>query len=301
MVIRSSLFGAANPADFFTNNGSRVSNTERKRSAFTLIELLVVVAIIAVLAAMLLPALQNAKEQGKRAVCLSNMRQIHLTLMTYADDNNGFFPPVETPAASVVFRTALMGAAEDSLSNPTSWLGRTFRNQRILLCPGMDSAVSKSRYYNPTDPANPPNIINGMGTYRVWASTGFYNPAANIFFGHYLPWGLTEESNSRRAPCPNVHFAGSTLNPDGGQHQSPAPVYIPPAAQMPAILDGFTPSSGFNVLYAAPGPSVLNAANNHWRLNGGNILYLDGHGEWKKISDVPVNRFPAGGGYDVYW
>jgi prepilin-type N-terminal cleavage/methylation domain-containing protein/prepilin-type processing-associated H-X9-DG protein len=59
------------------------------RNAFTLIELLVVVAIIAILAAMLWPALRRAKETAKSAVCVSNLRQLHLWNLLYADNNDG--------------------------------------------------------------------------------------------------------------------------------------------------------------------------------------------------------------------
>lgn len=60
----------------------------RKQKAFTLIELLVVIAIIAILLAILMPALNRVKEQGKRAACLSNLKQLQLAWSMYADEND---------------------------------------------------------------------------------------------------------------------------------------------------------------------------------------------------------------------
>ena len=65
----------------------------RSRRAFTLIELLVVIAVIAILAALLLPALSRAKESGRRVACASNLRQLTIALNLYAADHAGLYPP----------------------------------------------------------------------------------------------------------------------------------------------------------------------------------------------------------------
>jgi prepilin-type N-terminal cleavage/methylation domain-containing protein/prepilin-type processing-associated H-X9-DG protein len=74
--------------EVYSQNASSKAVRARRASGFTLIELLVVIAIIAILASLLLPALSRAKEQGRKAKCMSNLKQIVLAWQLYADDAN---------------------------------------------------------------------------------------------------------------------------------------------------------------------------------------------------------------------
>ena len=66
----------------------------RRASGFTLIELLVVIAIIAILAAILFPVFAKAREKARQASCLSNMKQVGLAFVAYAQDYDGMLPDI---------------------------------------------------------------------------------------------------------------------------------------------------------------------------------------------------------------
>ncbi len=119
-----------------------------KKNSFTLIELLVVIAIIAILAAMLLPALNKARNSATRTACLNNFKQVGLALHSYADDYDNWLP-------------ARFGYNSGYAVLPYYLVGR--RTSPAGYLPNASSAVNNS-YYSPAlaCPADP-NIDKYIG------------------------------------------------------------------------------------------------------------------------------------------
>ncbi|QOJ13451.1 MAG: prepilin-type N-terminal cleavage/methylation domain-containing protein [Planctomycetia bacterium] len=126
--------------------------------AFTLIELLVVIAVIALLLSLLLPALGRAREAGRSAKCLSNLRQVLVACRVYADDNRGWGPALGEPYlalpnwALVVQRYSLReGATPEQLYSAAS----------VLVCP--DTALLYGREMTRTYAANATGLAGRAG------------------------------------------------------------------------------------------------------------------------------------------
>ena len=120
--------------------------------AFTLIELLVVVAVIAILAALLLPVFSRAKENSRCTACAQNLKQIGLALSLYAGDNQDLLPLPQQPEAR--------------------WpqqLWRYYANPRVLVCPTdlSSAAIGSDSVVTNADFATRSYLINAFSDYYL--------------------------------------------------------------------------------------------------------------------------------------
>ena len=157
---------------------SKAPIKSRRHRAFTLIELLVVIAVIALLLAILVPALRSAREQGYRVVCLSNLKQLTLAWLAYADDYD----------SKIVFGSSFAFGSWDI--PPKGWLGMAFfyPQSRLELMENPDKGALWP-YINDIDFFRCPKGLAGhVATYAIVVAANGH-PVEGTYLSDRDPWG----------------------------------------------------------------------------------------------------------------
>jgi len=235
------------------------------QGGFTLIELLVVISIIALLMAVLMPALSLAREQAKRIVCANNLRQIGLGLAIYAGDNNQKFPIDKYDKSHWMWDIGIFLTDQIQKSGSISRKG--------FYCPSNPKRNSEQSW-NYCKYAHPEYFNNPYASpYRVTGYNWFIERGLQLSKRHLeLKYGDSYFLGSGRKTFVKSFLVGS-----------PATTEMVADAVLSLLIDD---TSVFDYGGGATGYRTNHMNTAKGVPTGGNVLFMDEHAAWRKFDKM---------------
>lgn len=255
---------------------SQRNSEQQRKTAFTLIELLVVISIIAVLAAILFPVFARARENARRASCMSNLKQIDLGMMMYIQDNDERYPNYAYSSAYLPGVVAPDAAHGGEWASGTNWFWMNMiypyvRSIQVFICPS--SPFANTAYKAPSGAGGP-----YMGHYGINVGT-----AAAPF----IPTGLYGAAGPLMTIVVN-----------------PANTYLFVESSFYTVSPSYATAPPTSSNYYLPGacklfPTSTVTASDCWNgrhFDGVNVGFADGHVKWLKTETLSAQGLLANGG-----